>query len=259
MSEYNFGAGYLFGRRTDNVVTTNSPTYFGVCQSFDLSHDQTIKELRGQFKYAVDAAAAAQKITGKISFARVQANSLNDMFFGQSLTTSSGRQISVVVNGLPEQHVASTTVTVTNSANFAEDLGVFYVSGTGIVPGKQLTRVASAPAVGSYSVNEATGVYTFNAGETATVSFFYEYTVTTLSTIGIANPLMGAMPSIEMHMQNYYVNNLGTLSSLHLKLNAVRGSKLDWKFKSDDYMMQDFEFTAFADATGQVGTYDFNE
>jgi hypothetical protein len=219
-------------------------------------------ELRGQFKYAVDAAAAEQKITGKISFARLQSGSLNDMFFGQTVTALSGKQISVVVNGLPEQHtVSGSTVTVTNAAGGIEDLGVFWVSGTtaGLVVGKQLVRVASAPAVGQYSVVEATGVYTFNASETSICSFFYEYGVTTMNSLAIANPLMGAMPSVEIHMQNYYVNNLGTLSSLQIKLNATHGSKLDWKFKSNDYTMQDFEFVAFADASGNVGSYSFNE
>jgi hypothetical protein len=255
MSTYTFGIGYVFARRTD--VTNPTPDYLGVAQSFDFSMDQSIKTLMGQFKVAVDAAGAELKITGKVKFARLQGQLLNDLLFGQTLSTGTGKQISVVVNGLPEQHAAGATVTVTQSATFSEDLGVFYAAGT--TPGKQLTRVASAPAVGSYSVNESTGVYTFNASETGTLNFFYEYGVTTMGEIAIANTLMGTIPSFELHYQHYYVNNLGIANTFHIKLNACRGGKFDMPFKNTDYEVTDWDFTAFADGSGNIGTIDFTE
>lgn len=250
----NFGVGYIFARRTD--IATPTPSYFGICQSLDFSHDQAIVELMGQFKLPVDVAGGKLTIGGKISFARIQAQMANDIFFGMStgVTSGTGRQISVVVNGLPESHAAAASVTVTQAATFAEDLGVQYQA-TGI----SLVRVVSAPTVGQYAVNESTGVYTFNASETGTLYFFYEYTVTTQKEIAIVNTLMGPLPTFEMHWQNYYVTANGTTVTLHRKWNACKGKKLDEKLKNDGFTMTDFEFTVFAAQDGTVGTYDYSE
>lgn len=248
----NFGVGYIFARRTD--IATPTPSYFGICQSLDFSHDQAIVELMGQYKVAVDTAGGKLTIGGKISFARIQAQMANDIFFGQTFTAGTGRQISVVVNGLPETHPAAATVTVTQAATFAEDVGVQYAA-TGI----SLTRVASGPAVGSYSVNESTGVYTFNASETGSLYFFYEFTVTTQKEIAIVNTLMGALPTFEIHWQNYYVTANGTTVTFHRKWNACKGKKLDEKLKNDGFTMTDFEFTVFAAQDGTIGTYDYSE
>jgi hypothetical protein len=71
------------------------------------------------------------------------------------------------------------TITAAHAADFVEDLGVT----KGGIP---LTRVPGAPAASQYSVNELTGVYTFNAtdqGDAVILSYRYElapadYTVT---------------------------------------------------------------------------------
>jgi hypothetical protein len=251
MSVDTFGLGYVFCRRTD--VTNPTPDYLGIAQSFDLSMTQEIKKLLGQFKVAVDAAGAELKIDGKVKFARLQAQLLNDLLFGQTITPLAGKQISVVVNGLPEQHPAAASVTVTN-AGVIEDLGVFYAA-----TGKGLSRVASAPAVGQYSVVETTGVYTFNAGEAGTLQFFYEYAVVTLNSVGVANTLMGTIPAFEVHYQHYYVNMLGVPNTFHVKLNACRGGKFNMPFKNTDFEVNDWDFTAFADAGGNIATYDCTE
>lgn len=71
------------------------------------------------------------------------------------------------------------TVTVTEAADFMTDFGVT----KGGIP---MTKVVGAPAASQYSVNEVTGVYTFNAtdqGDAILISYSYEvdaadYTVT---------------------------------------------------------------------------------
>lgn len=63
------------------------------------------------------------------------------------------------------------TITVANAASFEEDLGV---EG----PGGAFTKVTGAPASGQYSVDETTGVYTFNAGNAnVPVTITYRYSV----------------------------------------------------------------------------------
>lgn len=71
------------------------------------------------------------------------------------------------------------TITVDNAADFVADNGV-------TKGGTPMTRVTGAPAAGEYSVNEGTGVYTFNAtdeNDAVVINYRYEidpadYTVT---------------------------------------------------------------------------------
>ena len=63
------------------------------------------------------------------------------------------------------------TVTVTNSASFVEDQGV-------TEGGSPLTRVTGSPATGEYSVDEGTGIYTFNsASADDSIVISYRYTL----------------------------------------------------------------------------------
>ena len=63
------------------------------------------------------------------------------------------------------------TITVNEAASFEQDLGV-------TLSGSPLTKVSGSPASGQYSVNESTGVYTFNsAQQNAAVVISYRYTV----------------------------------------------------------------------------------
>jgi len=75
------------------------------------------------------------------------------------------------------------TITVANAANYNDDLGVYYTAG-GANAGIGTTsgvfqRVAAPSQAGQYSVNFATGVYTFaSADATAPVLISYTYNVT---------------------------------------------------------------------------------
>jgi hypothetical protein len=248
MTTVNFGVGTLIGRRTD--IANASPAFMGIAQDCEISFDQTLKELVGQYKMPVDVAAAQLKVTGKAKFARIQANALNDLILGQTLTTGAGEQMAVA-----EAATIATTVTVAHAATFVHDLGVFHA-----LTGVQFTRVASAPTVGQYSVVETTGVYTFNATDVGVAAtFYYSYTVTTMLQLSMANQLMGTGPSFEFHAQQSYTSNAGVLSTMNIKLNACKGSKLSWPFKNTDYTIQDFDFTAFADASNNWGVISFSE
>lgn len=243
MSAINFGVGTVVGRRTD--ISNPTPAFLGVLQDIEIDFDVTLKELTGQYKMPVDVAPANLKVTGKAKQARIQANMMNDLIFGQTLTTGAGSQMAISENHV----VASTTQVVTQGATFSKDLGVFYAD-TGV----QLTRVASgSEAAGKYSVNEATGTYTFVVGDEVLLNFYYTYTVTTLKQMSMANQLMGVGPTFELSIQESYTNNAGTVSQMFIKLNACRSSKLTLPFKNTDYTITEFDFQAFADASGNWG------
>ena len=256
MSEYQFGVGYLFGRRTD--ITPATPVELGVLQDIQLDFKQDIKELMGQYKVAVDAAQGMLKITMKAKAARIQSDIWNNLFFGQTQTIGSG-QVQMSAN---EIAAISASVTVANATTFVEDLGV-KISGPASTGkgGFAFEKVASAPAAGQYSVVETgggKGVYSFNATDVTsayTMSFNYTYTsASTLYGIAIANQLMGSGPAFEMHLGQSYKNNAGQLATPYYKFNACKASGLSVPFKNGDYLVYDVDFQAFADSSGNIGT-----
>lgn len=248
MTQVNFGSGTVIGRRTD--ISNPTPAFFGILQDIEISFDQTLKELMGQYKMAVDIAPANLKVSGKAKFARIQANTMNDLLFGQTLTTATGTTMAIAEAGSVPAVSGPYTITVTQAATFLEDLGVFYA-----LTGVQLVRVASGPTIGQYSVNETTGVYTFAAADTlASVSIYYTYGVTTKKKIAMTNQIMGVGPSFEVNIQENYTNNAGTVCTMFIKLNACRSSKLSLPFKNTDYTIPEFDFQAFADQSNNWGS-----
>lgn len=247
MSAYLFGSGTLIGKRTDQANPT--PSLFGILQEVEVSFDRTLKELMGQYNMAVAVAGAGLKVTGKAKYGRFQMGQMNDMFFGQSAPATGTTEMAEA----EARTTTANTFTVTNSATFVEDMGVFLAS-TGV----QWTRVASAPAAGQYTV--AAGVYTFNATDNAkNFIVYYTYTVAATGfTATFAQQLQGSVPSFALSLKERFSQN-GVNSTLNLKLNSVVAGKLSMPFKNMDFGIPDIEFQAFADASGNWGTLSLTE
>jgi hypothetical protein len=247
--QLNFGVGTLIGKRTD--TTYAKPSFLGVVQDCQMDFDVTLKELLGQYKMPVDIAPAQLKIAVKAKFARIQADTINQLMLGLTETAAAGTDMAVA-----EAHTnTGTTYTVTNGATFVEDLGVYYAS-TGI----QLQPAASASGTGIYIPGAAgVGQYTFAAGDNAaSLLFYYSYTVTSLINLAGVNQLMGSGPVFAFNAsENYTVQ--GVTKKIFVKLNACRASKFSWPFKNGDYTIQDFEFQAFADTSNAWGTIALTE
>ena len=169
-----FGAGALWGNRTDVTGTGIGPDQFGILQDVQIDFDWTTKELWGQFQFPVDIARGQGKITGKAKFARIFGAIYGDLFFGQSPAAG---QLTVSEN--EAANVPATTpftIAVANASGYADDLGVYYANGGNA--GGRFTRVTTPSAAGQYSVNLATGVYTFAAADAnAAVAISYLYNV----------------------------------------------------------------------------------
>ena len=248
MTALSFGAGTLIARRTD--ISNPTPAFMGILQSVDVEFSQTLKELMGQYKVASDIAPAELKITFKVKQARIQASAINDLLFGQTLTTASGLALTTAETLTPTG-TSPVIATVANAATFQADLGIFYAAN-----GVQLTRVAAGSEVaGKYSVNEGTGVYAFVAADKVPILFYYRYSVTTRNQISLTNVLMGQGPAFELNLSNTYTNNAGVANTVFLKLNACRSSKLSMPFKNTDYMIPEFDGQAFADQANNIGTW----
>ncbi len=247
-----FGAGALWGNRTDVTGSGIGPDQFGILQDVQIDWDWTTRELWGQFQFPVDIARGQGKIAGKAKFARIFGAIYGDLFFGQTPATG---QLTIAENEAATVPATTPyTVTVANAANYVDDLGVFYAAGASA--GNRFTRVATASAA---AVNLATGIYTFGAADAgAALLISYLYNASAGRKLVLTNQLMGYTPTFKA---TFYTTKTtqGTPAGLALVLNACTATKLSLPTKIDDYEIQEFDFSAFADPTGAIGTLSVNE
>jgi len=235
--QYNFGVGLL------TLIPAGSnptPQQVGILQDVTLDIAVASKELYGSYQFPIDVARAAGKISGKAKFAAIRGSMISNLLGGSSIATGATYASQNEIGTIPTPS-GPYTITVTNSATFVEDLGVFDT-----VSGVFLTRVASAPATGQYSV--AAGVYTFAAADTGHLVWIsYSYTAATGKTVTLTNQLMGTGNTFSLSLFNSFRSmNSG------IKLFAVQVPKLSYALKNEDYTMQDLNFDAFANGAGKV-------
>lgn len=210
--------------------------------SFDFKASN--KELFGEMSFAEAVGRGNIKISGKSKSGRFNGALMNQMFFAQP-DSSVLAQAKLMALDEPGT-VASATVTVANAANFVEDLGVQLAS-----TGEPYTRVASAPAAKQYAVNEATGVYAFNATENGSgllFSYLHKSTASGAGTLKITNQLAGEAPTFRAIFSQKFQNQ-----TLTLTLNALVAESLAFGFKAEDFSMPDFSFSAQADSAQSIG------
>lgn len=251
-----FGAGLLWGTPTmdalGNAITNGTPVLFGTLQdvSVDISYD--MKELHGSDgAFAKFVGRGKGKIDCNATFGTIKGAVFSSLFFGQS---SSSGLVSVsydTVGALIPATPFTITPTPPASGTFQTDLGVINK-----VTGLALTKVASGPATGQYSVSA--GVYTFAAADTGNLVLInYSYTAT--STTGathstVSNLPMGYAPTFSAELYTPYQDK-----SMVLTLNNCIASKLSMATKLDDFMMPQFSFSAFADDSSNIMSWSMSK
>jgi hypothetical protein len=242
--QFSFGSGLMFGTRTD--ISNATPIQFGTLQDISLDFSFSNKDLMGQYQMPVATARGAAKLTGKAKFARIDPQAFADIFFGQARTLNTSDEIS---NGEAATIPASSpyTVTAINAATYLDDLGVTYAA-----TGLSLTRVASSPTTGQYTV--ASGVYTFASGdEGAAVQLNYIYTASSGSKLVLTNQLMGQGPTFKLRLFNTY-NSRNAI----YEFNQAMSTKLSLDFKNEDWTIPELDFSLFTDASNTLGTISFS-
>jgi hypothetical protein len=151
---FSFGSGILIGTRTDIAEAT--PVNFGLVQEVTIEESASVKEIYGQYQYPLVAARGTIKTTGKAKVARISGLAFANLFYG--VTPSSGQLATSFAEAGAVPASSPYTVTVVNAATAVDDDGVVYAA-----TGLPLTKVASAPTSGQYSV--ASGVYTFGSAD----------------------------------------------------------------------------------------------
>ena len=241
--QLNFGSGALWGERTDLTGSGIGPRQFGVLQDIQIDFDWTEKELYGQLQFPVAIARGQGKISGKAKFAQILGLLYSDIFFG--VTAATGQFAVSELEAAIVPAVTPYSVPVANASNYNDDLGVAYSAN-----GKRFNRVTTPSAAGQYSVNFANGVYTFAAADAnAALLISYTYNITTVGNkLTLTNQLMGTTPIFKA---TFYTTYSG--EGMALRLNACTATKLSMPTKIDDWTISEFDFTAFADASGTIG------
>jgi hypothetical protein len=248
-----FGSGVLIGTPltdyTGAAIANPTPVQFGVAQEISLDISFDTKMLYGQNQFPVAVGRGKGKISGKVKAAQVNGALFNSIMFGQGLTSGIVADVYDVVGAAIPSTPYQITPTVPSSGTWTFDLGVRDSNG---VP---MTRVASAPTTGQYSV--AAGVYTFAAADTTKVvyiNFQYTATSTTAKKSTLVNPLMGYAPSFRADLYLPYNGK-----TLIVTANNCVANKLSLATKLDDFVIPEYNFDAFADAAGNVLTYALSE
>lgn len=245
-----FGSGILFAVPTADAtgaaIANATPVQFGTLQdaSVDISFEE--KLLYGSKKFAIAFGQGKGKIAIKAKTATINGSIIGDLVLGSGSTAG--------VKGIVADYAAAAAATLAivppGSGTVTNDLGVLDAS-----TGKPMQKVASAPATGQYSY--ATGTYTFasaDVGKAVLISYEYTATSTTAKYGTITNQLMGYAPSVKLYLTNQYGGN-----GLNLVLNACTASKLAMPFKNDDFSVPEIDFSAFADAAGNIGYWSATE
>lgn len=256
MAQYIFGAGVLWATPLvdayGNTVTNGTPIQLATAQEVSMDESFETKKLYGQNQFPVDVGRGKGNLGVKAKFAQVNGLAVSSLYFGQTLSTGLQGYVYDVTGAAISATPYQITPTVPNSGVWSADMGVRDSNGL------PMTKVASAPATGQYSV--AAGVYTFAAADTAkTVFISFAYTNTIAQAPGsnnmnIKNLPMGAAPIVRLDV--FFKKNGKMFSTQYPQAMA---SKLGWQSKLDDYMVPEMDFECFADAAGNAMYRSFSE
>ncbi len=244
--QFAFGTGVFWGTPlTDangNAIANPTPVQLGVLQDLSLDVSFDTKTLYGQNQFPVAVGRGKGKMSGKAKFAQLNGISINALVFGQTMTNGLTSDFYDVSGSIVPATPFTVTPVVPNTGTWSYDLGVRDANG---VP---MTRVASAPTTGQYSV--AAGVYTFAAADVAKqvfISYQYTATSTTAKKSTVSNVLMGLAPTFK---GDIYVPYNG--KSMILTIPQCTCSKFTFGTKQDDFLIPEFGFEGFADTAGNA-------
>lgn len=209
-----FGPGAMTVR-ANNIA--NATPFRMVSQKIMVTEKANIIELHGPNQYALAVAGGKKSIDINVETATFSMKALGASFYGQTPAAGGTFPVQDESHPIPVTPF-QVTIAPPGGGTFVGDMGVIYANGA--TAGNVFTRVASAPAVGQYSLNDTTGVYTFAsadnvAGAIALISYKYS-TVTAASGQSIlrANQLLGtsAYSTVDILGSNPVTNGVGLLT-----------------------------------------------
>jgi hypothetical protein len=245
-----FGSGVVvITPNAGNLALNPTPTQLKVMQDASVDFKAELKKLYGQMQGALATARGKIDISGKLKVASFNANDINQVYWGQTVTAGGSRPVA------NESHAIASTVTpsVGTGLLVVEDLGV--VNG---VTGVSMTKVATSPIAGQYEFTPATtggsptaAVYGFAAADVTSafaVLISYTSTSTSGSTLLLTNQFMGTAPVGQLVLFNQFEGKV-----MLIQLNAVTLGDMSIPTKQDDFWTSDLSFSANVDFAGNWG------
>lgn len=253
MSQILFGAGNMYVTQLldafGNAPTTPQPYPLLVMQEASIDDTAQLKKLFGQNARPFAIARGETTTTIKVKNARVLANVWNAIYYGQTLSTGLLAVVTDAIGATIPTTPFQITPTPPSTGVYRADLGV--ISG---VTGNPMKRVASGPTTGQYSVNEATGVYTFASADTGLLMFInYEYFASTAPGFNqtVRNLPMGAAPSFRARLNVTFQGKNATVDA-----RSCVATKFTLPFKNTDFAVPELDFELQDDGAGNV--YDWS-
>jgi hypothetical protein len=252
--QLSFGPGVMFGQRLDISGAGYGPRQFGLMQDVDITFTYAQKELYGQQQFAAAIARGQGKVTGKAKVAQINVLLYADLFFGLSAVAGSDTVSQDEAVSIP--NLSPYTITVAHTTSFEQDLGVWMASS-----GERFNTATTPNAHLQYSV-DANGVYTFSAvdaNQAVRISYRYAQPNTGMSIL-ISNQTQGFTPAWRCDIfQKISPTVPGGLQNVSLPwtltLNACVSNSLSFPTSQDNWTLNAFDFSAFADASGTIGKY----
>lgn len=243
-----FGSGeaiFIPTRDADgNAITVPTPIELPSCIDIGIEKKGEAKKHEGKYQYSIASAISKRSIEISLT---CNAHS------ARSLTVSTNEDVLASYDALHSPNTATAipatpfqiTPTPPSSGTFKADMGVRFSTG------EQLTRVASSPTTGQYSVSA--GVYTFAAADTG-LSVYIKYTYSVASggsSTAAYNRLQGEAPEYQLILTS------GTYRGVTCMFDApmVTVKDTSMPFKNGDYMAQKITVDVLANPiTGHVFT-----
>jgi hypothetical protein len=206
---------------------------------------QAKKGFRGNQRDIIDVGDAARDWSIEIENADFRGSAM------QLVTPGGTRVAGGILPAIGEQQtIATAAFTVSQSAVFTEDGGVY-----DLTAGKWLTRVASAPATGQYS-GPAAGVYTCAAADNGHIVLAV-YSYTPASPVGetttINNSIQSQSTPFKLRVYNPWVVN-GSTRLVGLDFPSVHFEEISLDFKVEDFAAKHLKGFASQDMIGTTLT-----
>jgi hypothetical protein len=249
-----FGLGGLYMFPTDSI----SPVEVALLQDVTTDFSFDTKELYGQYAFPVETARGKGKISLKAGLAEIRADVFINILGGSS---AAGNKLIVkdLAGTIPSSTAYTITVTTPSSGVFLQNLQVVDVTDTTQPPIVFVEVASGSEDAGKYSVaiasGGATATYTFDETDKGkSVHITYEYSVTTGKTITVTNPVMGVAPKFAVRAYNTYDGK-----EFGFYFPKCVSSKLSINMKLEDFLIPDFDISAYADGANNVAYYYISE
>lgn len=218
----------------------------GIVQNVSVDIAATVKQLYGANIFPEAIGVGTHAVTGSIATALLNTDFIPRFMFG---TTMESGNMTRVEEGAAVPASTPYTVVVDQAADYSRNVGVINAAN-----GQHLRLVPSGPTAGQYSVDPATGTYTFAAADAnMAIIVRYDTEVATGRHFNMRNRRMGQQYPFTLTMANDFQDK-----AYMMTLNQCVLTKQSIANKNDDFGVPMLEFSAFVNDAGLLGRFDFS-